>query len=54
MIAKIKVNDKKVDSILCRLDKARKEIYKCYSELNDLQHIELSDEKAIQEEQPKD
>lgn len=37
----LEVEDKKLNDILSRLDEAREEIYKCYSELSDLGIVKL-------------
>lgn len=37
----LEVEDKKLNDILGRLDEAREEIYKCYSELSDLGIVKL-------------
>lgn len=50
-IAKIDVNDKKLNEIFERLEKAKEEIYNCYNELQNLQVVNIVKEETDNAEQ---
>ena len=50
-IAKVEINDAKLNEIFERLEKAKEEIYNCYNELQNLQIVNIVKEETANAEQ---